>query len=252
MNKRNKILLGILAFVLVCVVGYALFSENITVTGTATAKGDFKFTMTCHKGDYYNIGFGTEGGYGTESCTTTNNSITISTELLYPSAFRVYSIDVKNTGTVDAMIKLDDDGLLILDETISINSETMKLYNKKTNALYKSFNSMEEIAASDETDEYGYVGGPFIFGMKEDGSAIISDADYTAQKMVYKDNQGNKYFKFAPGESIIIVFMSEWPSYSIQTDYYAVDTISYNVYIKQFTPENLQLDTNVELCQDGC
>ena len=35
MNKNNKILIAVLAFVLVCVVGYALFSENITVTGTA-------------------------------------------------------------------------------------------------------------------------------------------------------------------------------------------------------------------------
>ena len=252
MNKGNKLLLGMLTFVVVCVVGYALFSENINVTGSVTASGDFNFTMTCHKGNYYNLDLGTEGGYGTESCTTTNKAITISTELQYPSAYRTYAVDVKNTGNVDAMIKLDDEGYPILDETISLNGETMKLYNKKTNELYKSFNSIDEIDASNETDEYGYVGGPFILGKKSDGNAIISDADFTAQKMVYKDAQGNKYFKFAPGESIIIIFMSEWPNDSIETDYYAVDTISYNVHIKQFTPENLQLDTNVKLCQDGC
>ena len=50
MNKGNKILLGVLSFVVVCVVGYALFSETITVTGTATANGSYELTTTCHLG----------------------------------------------------------------------------------------------------------------------------------------------------------------------------------------------------------
>ena len=50
MNKGNKILLGILAFVVVCVVGYALFGETITVTGSATASGEWSITTTCVSG----------------------------------------------------------------------------------------------------------------------------------------------------------------------------------------------------------
>ena len=50
MNKSNKILLGVLSFVVVCVVGYALFSEKITVTGTATASGNFDINYTCQTG----------------------------------------------------------------------------------------------------------------------------------------------------------------------------------------------------------
>ena len=46
MNKSNKLLIGILAFVVVCVIGYALFSETITVTGTAMAKGNFDIKVT--------------------------------------------------------------------------------------------------------------------------------------------------------------------------------------------------------------
>ena len=75
MNRRNKILVGVLAFVLVCVVGYALFSESITVTGTATADGNFNITATCYKGIYEksnltneDLGFGPEGGYANDSC----------------------------------------------------------------------------------------------------------------------------------------------------------------------------------------
>mgnify|MGYP003308183578 CR=1 FL=1 len=41
MNKKNKILVGCLSLLLVLSVGYALFSETITINGTATAKGNF-------------------------------------------------------------------------------------------------------------------------------------------------------------------------------------------------------------------
>ena len=47
MNKKNKILVGCLALLLVLSVGYALFSETIEINGTATAKGDFDITYTC-------------------------------------------------------------------------------------------------------------------------------------------------------------------------------------------------------------
>lgn len=50
MNKGNKILLAILSFVVVCVVGYALFGENITVTGTAKAEGTFDIGVSCVTG----------------------------------------------------------------------------------------------------------------------------------------------------------------------------------------------------------
>ena len=47
MNKKNKILVGCLALLLVLSVGYALFSETITINGTATAKGNFDIVGTC-------------------------------------------------------------------------------------------------------------------------------------------------------------------------------------------------------------
>ena len=50
MFKKNKILVGCLALLLVLSVGYALFSETITINGTATAKGNFDMTATCQSG----------------------------------------------------------------------------------------------------------------------------------------------------------------------------------------------------------
>ena len=50
MNNKNKILVGCLALLLVLSVGYALFSETITINGTATAKGNFAFEIETMKG----------------------------------------------------------------------------------------------------------------------------------------------------------------------------------------------------------
>ena len=47
MNNRNKILVGCLALLLALSVGYALFSETITINGTATAKGSFDIGFEC-------------------------------------------------------------------------------------------------------------------------------------------------------------------------------------------------------------
>ena len=40
-KTRNKIFVGCLALLLVMVAGYALFSQNLNITGTAKAEGDF-------------------------------------------------------------------------------------------------------------------------------------------------------------------------------------------------------------------
>ena len=53
-KRKNKILIGCLALLLVMTVGYALFSETITINGTATAKGDFNIEYTCEVYDTYN------------------------------------------------------------------------------------------------------------------------------------------------------------------------------------------------------
>ena len=60
-KRKNKILIGCLALLLVMAVGYALFSENITINGTATAKGDFDMSITCTPDittEFYNSALG--------------------------------------------------------------------------------------------------------------------------------------------------------------------------------------------------
>ena len=49
-KTRNKIFVGCLALLLVMVAGYALFSQNLTINGTAKAQGDFSLVTTCQPG----------------------------------------------------------------------------------------------------------------------------------------------------------------------------------------------------------
>ena len=48
--KNNKIFIVCLALLLTLSIGYAYFSESITVSGTASAKGSFDITLNCSQG----------------------------------------------------------------------------------------------------------------------------------------------------------------------------------------------------------
>ena len=50
MSKNNKIILVILTFIVSLMIGYALFSETVTISGTATSQGQFKITTSCITG----------------------------------------------------------------------------------------------------------------------------------------------------------------------------------------------------------
>lgn len=119
MKKNKMIIIIALTFILICSVGYAIFSENINISGTASAKGDFEFTATCQPGlssevpeslvkivsDYNDVS-GTEdypsveSGYNNDTCSVSGKTVTFSADLKYPSAMRVFTIKITNTGSI--------------------------------------------------------------------------------------------------------------------------------------------------------
>ena len=121
MNRGNKFLLGILAFVVACVVGYALFSESITINGSASAKGDWDIDVSCTKGVSDSLLQGIdinrkeakEGGYQNDSCTVDGMNVSFSTELLYPTATRYFTVKVTNKGNIKATLDNSDGTSLI-------------------------------------------------------------------------------------------------------------------------------------------
>ena len=115
-KTRNKIFVGCLALLLVMVAGYALFSQNITINGTAKAQGDFSVTATCQAGIPDNLLEGAkaylaqsempyvkDNGYYDDSCTVSGNNINYQASFKYPGARRYFVVKVKNTGSITAV-----------------------------------------------------------------------------------------------------------------------------------------------------
>ena len=112
-KTRNKIFVGCLALLLVMVAGYALFSQNLTINGTAKAQGDFSVTATCQAGIPANLvtsvksmidtGWIDENGYYDDSCTVSGNIINYQASFKYPGARRYFVVKVKNTGSITAI-----------------------------------------------------------------------------------------------------------------------------------------------------
>ena len=137
MNKRNKILVGCLALLLVLSAGYALFSETITINGTATAKGNFDITVTCVKGLSEETGLEmsdvdggddyTEGGYENDTCDVVDNKVSLGVNLKYPGAKRFFTMKTENTGSIpaelDFMSSTEGDGLYTTVSVCKINAD---------------------------------------------------------------------------------------------------------------------------------
>ncbi len=106
MKKQNIAIIGVIVFVLALAIGYALFSETLTISGTATASGDFDVEFT-------SIGEVTSSGYTKQADSADiaviesgNNKLTITVNKLdYPGAYVEIPVTITNKGSVPAKLK---------------------------------------------------------------------------------------------------------------------------------------------------
>ena len=130
-KRKNKILIGCLALLLVMTVGYALFSENITINGTATAKGDFNLSYTCE-------GKLEEGGTGT--CSIDGKTITTTSNLTKPTDMVAYRVKITNTGSIPAVLKtVDSDNNCLNDSEFQKTCPGDETYFDRSKGLEASY-----------------------------------------------------------------------------------------------------------------
>ena len=111
-KKRNKIFVGCLALLLVMVAGYALFSQNLNITGTAKAEGDFELTTSvvdlneswAKDYGFLNRNAVSSGIVKNPLINVSGNVVTTSVELGMPGSFYNFAIKIKNTGTIPAKL----------------------------------------------------------------------------------------------------------------------------------------------------
>ncbi len=124
-NKKSKILIGCLALLLVLSVGYAYFSQNITINGTATAKGSFDISYTCQ----------VTGGTG--MCNIEGNKITTTSMISKPNENIEYLVTLTNNGTIPAVLKtIDSPNNYGVDENNNFVSPGDYFYLDKATLLY--------------------------------------------------------------------------------------------------------------------
>ena len=262
MNKGNKLLLGMLTFVVVCVVGYALFNENINVTGSVTASGDWSITASCSDtipaevlSDYGKSG-GKQGGYEKDSCLVSGNKVTTSTTLLYPTAKKIYQVEYKNTGSVNAVFKMGPDATTVLqDASMQPGALDLKLslYNKKTNELYKTYTGLDVF--EEPGYNYGYVYVDKVYIKSTSGTYLNTKTEILGNKSLYKDADGNYYLQIKPGESIAFLVSANWDEDAVQTDYYSVMELKLDMKLIQQTDDLIELeslDSSFDICINYC
>ena len=122
MKKQSIAIIGVIAFVLAVAVGYALFSEKLTIDGTATAKGDFDVEFT-------SVGTPTCSGFS-ETCEAANlgtisddkNTLTITVnKLQYPGAYVEIPVTVTNKGSIPAVLKSIEETGLTTDASVKVS-----------------------------------------------------------------------------------------------------------------------------------
>ncbi|MGN1269103.1 MAG: hypothetical protein ACI4U0_06420 [Candidatus Aphodocola sp.] len=122
MKKQSIAIIGVIAFVLAVAVGYALFSEKLTIDGTATAKGDFDVEFT-------SVGTPTCSGFsGTCEAATLGtisddkNTLTITVnKLQYPGAYVEIPVTVTNKGSIPAVLKSIEETGLTTDASVKVS-----------------------------------------------------------------------------------------------------------------------------------
>ena len=97
MNKKKGIIIGVVLFVLAVAVGYALFSDTLTINGTATAQGNFDLTYSCE--------LDSKNGSATGDCSVDGNTVTTTSTLSKPNDSAIYKVTVTNDGSIPAVLK---------------------------------------------------------------------------------------------------------------------------------------------------
>ena len=199
-NKTTVII--VLAVFLTLSIGYALFSDTITIEGTATAQGNFDIEATCQTGLLVGISKDdfpkVEQGYSNDTCYVTNDKVTYSVDLNYPGATRYFTLKLTNIGDIDA--KIDTENLV----TKNNDSICVDGHNGEANG------EIEDNECSNEYSNVIFSGFSELGAVEKDGNIYIpSDelfANLAAEFVLIENDKA--YYVLKPGNSIYIIFES--------------------------------------------
>ena len=99
-KKKNIVIIGMIAVVLLMAVGYAFFQQNLTINGSANIASNWLVEFTkIEKID------ASSGATEKQTPTASGTTATFDVNLVSPGDYLIYQITVANKGTLDAIIE---------------------------------------------------------------------------------------------------------------------------------------------------
>ena len=132
MKKQSIAIIGVIAFVLAVVVGYALFSDNLTVSGSATATG---------VGEITKVGYTAVDATEIAKISEDKNTLTVTVNKLdYPGAYVTIPVTITNKGSVSAKLK-------------NINETGLTQDNRAIKVTYTGVAASDTVIKTNDTQE---------------------------------------------------------------------------------------------------
>ncbi len=102
-SNKKIIIITLIILLLVLAVGYAIFSDTLTILGTANAKGTFDLEF--QNAEVVKV-VGADAEKTTAEISADKNTLTVKAgDLSYPGAGAEYSVDIVNVGTMPAEVQ---------------------------------------------------------------------------------------------------------------------------------------------------
>ena len=182
------------------IIGYALFSENLTIDGTAKAEGSFDITAECTPGlpdERFIIGdIHKDNNYENDSCEVSDNKVTYSASLLQDGAVRNFTIKLTNTGTIDAKLNMDQ----VNENTEYCNGD----YDTGECTQWKNISEKSSDAMTLLN----------IAGFEKDGILIYPDDDEEKLKEFFDFEESSILLK--PNQSVYVILSLWWDHLGLQ------------------------------------
>ena len=209
MKKNKRIIVALLAIVLTLSIGYALFSQTINITGTATASGSFQITSDCTIGlpsaidqKLTNISVNDQKGTTNNVCTVGNDyNVTFSSNLLYPGAVQYFTIKMTNTGSEDAYLYLDDanePAYEATNVTLCYDGATGIDANNTPNGVIDTSTECSNVAG--QSDPYGIIGALLLFNIDENNFVF----EKTDHSLYILEDDGISHFVVGDGDGLVL------------------------------------------------
>lgn len=122
MKRQSILIIGVISFFIAMSIGYAIFSENLEVNGTASAQGTFDVEFTSI-GEPTCLGLtSTCDAASLATISSDKNTLNVTVNKLeFPGSYVTIPITITNKGTIPAILKSIEEQNLRADTSVKVS-----------------------------------------------------------------------------------------------------------------------------------